>query len=135
MRVDTILNVSAEYLFKRLVAPMQYDILQQTNQKLSVAQLQAFRYSAKLVNQTSATIEFITVQANRKLAYRFITATQTTAVCYTLQPLAANQVKLTYCEQITSSKRRFSKKLFSWMSDEIKSHNLKKQFKHFEVGY
>lgn len=135
MQVTTVLNVSANYLFTRLVEPWLYDIEQQTHSHMHANDLTGFSYRAKLVNHSAMKIKFTRVLPATTLHYETQQGFNRVAIKYDLTPLNANQVAVRYVEEDLTERPTHWRRLGKWVSDELKSRNLKKQLKFYETGY
>ncbi len=128
MEISMNLNVSAEYLFQRLLDTLLYDIKQETGRELTVAELD---------HQTKAQLKVIKLIPDRSYHLQIETDHYVKKEAYELTPLAKDQVKVDYREE-SLVKKQISKlqiKIFSPLAEWIRRHNFMKLLKEIEVGY
>lgn len=108
MEISMNLNVSAEYLFQRLLDTLLYDIKQETGRELTVAELSDLSYATKLDHQTKAQLKVIKLIPDRSYHLQIETDHYVKKEAYELTPLAKDQVKVDYREESLVKKHRVS---------------------------
>lgn len=137
MEVSTTLNVSAEYLFSRLVDTVVYDARKETGRSVSVDELENMSYRTHVDKQTRARILITKLVRNRSYHYRVETAQTVFSAGYDLVELAADKVRVTYTESLLQKdpvlrfKARAAERCLGW----LRRHNFIRILKNFEVGY
>lgn len=137
MEISMNLNVSAEYLFQRLLDTLLYDIKQETGRELIVAELSDLSYATKLDHQTKAQLKVIKLIPDRSYHLQIETDHYVKKEAYELTPLAKDQVKVDYREESLVKKQtsKLQIKIFSPLAEWIRRHNFMKLLKEIEVGY
>ncbi|MBD5069467.1 MAG: DUF3284 domain-containing protein [Lactobacillus sp.] len=137
MKISMKLNVSAEYLFQRLVDTVIYDVKQETGQELTVADLNGLSYATKLDRQTKADLSVIKVVPDQSYHIQVETDGYVKREAYELTALATDLVQVEYSEQ-SFAKRQVSKLkefFFKPIAQSIRRRNFMKLLKEIEVGY
>ena len=135
MEISMNLNVSAEYLFQRLLDTLLYDIKQETGRDLTVAELSDLSYATKLDHQTKAQLKVIKLIPDRSYHLQIETDHYVKKEAYELTPLAKNQVD--YYEESLAKKQtsKLQTKIVVPLAKWIRRHNFMKLLKEIEVGY
>ncbi|WP_304651607.1 DUF3284 domain-containing protein [uncultured Ligilactobacillus sp.] len=137
MEISMNLNVSAEYLFQRLLDTLLYDIKQETGRELTVAELPDLSYATKLDHQTKAQLKVIKLIPGRSYHLQIQTDNYVKKEAYELTPLAKDQVKVDYHEEslVKKPSSKLQTKIFAPLAKWIRRHNFMKLLKEIEVGY
>ena len=118
MKTSIKLNVSAQYIFERLVDSRIYDIFEATGHFMAADELAGFAYSS--VNH-----------------FQVETKDEIVSKAYDLKKLAADQVEVSYTQKVKAKnllvalKNKTNSLLFDWLL----ANNFKKVLKQLEIGY
>lgn len=100
MKVSTTLNVSAEYLFSRLVDNAVYDIKQETGKSISADELEGVSYKTHVDKRTPAKLLITKIVKNRSYHYKLESKDEVLNAAYELVELAKDKVCVTYSESL-----------------------------------
>ena len=132
MKVSTTLNVSAEYLFSRLVDNAVYDIKQETGKSISADELEGVSYK-----RTPARLLITKIVKNRSYHYKLESKDEVLNAAYELVELAKDKVCVTYSESLLEKNplAKFRLKVATKCLGWLRRYNFVKLLKNFEVGY
>ena len=132
MKLTTKVNVSADYLFTRLVDVLLYDILRQTNRALTLNDLEGFEYQTDYGTERVVT-RISNVQPGR--GYRIDMRDSQGRVKFIerlkLRALRPDQVEVQLCKATPATWYNPVR----WGQELLYRHNLKKMLRTFEYGY
>ena len=161
MKVSTTLNVSAEYLFSRLVDNAVYDIKQETGKSISADELEGVSYKTHVDKRTPARLLITKIVKNRSYHYKLESKDEVLNAAYELVELAKDKVCVTYSESLLEKnplakfRLKVATKCLGWLRRYnfvnplakfrlkvatkclgwLRRYNFVKLLKNFEVGY
>lgn len=136
MKLTTQLNVSADYLFQRLIDTVLYDISSQTNQHPSIDKLNGFKYESNYLGAENVETTVSKVKPGEGYQLEFSGPLGKVIRAVKLHSLGKNKVELSMLEKsLPKDKANVGTSPFAWLKSLIYRHNLKKMLKNFEIGY
>ena len=137
MKVSTTLNVSAEYLFSRLVDNAVHDIKQETGKSISADELEGVSYKTHVDKRTPARLLITKIVKNRSYHYKLESKDEVLNAAYELVELAKDKVCVTYSESLLEKNplAKFRLKVATKCLGWLRRYNFVKLLKNFEVGY
>lgn len=136
MRLKTRLNVSAEFLYQRLVQTALDDVSQNLGHPIAISELAGARYQAGN-EATKAEVTITQAAPNQSYHYVVELAEGQLIRSFDLRELASDQVELVYQSQLIAKNwlRRLELSCSNFFLGWLKIYNLKRLFKKLELGY
>ncbi|KRN87133.1 DUF3284 domain-containing protein [Ligilactobacillus acidipiscis] len=137
MKTSIKLNVSAQYIFERLVDSRIYDIFEATGRFMAADELAGFAYSSVNDEGESCQIQITKLISAASYHFQVETKDEIVSKAYDLKKLAADQVEVSYTQKVKAKnllvalKNKTNSILFDWLL----ANNFKKILKQLEIGY
>lgn len=137
MEISMELNISAEYLFQRLIDTLIYDAKQETGRELTFEELKDLSYATSLDRQTKAKLKVTKFIPNKSYHIRLETPEFIKHEAYELTALAKDKVKVDYFEKQQAKQKLHSlrQRLTAPFRCSLRRHNFMKLLKELEIGY
>ncbi|GKS80548.1 hypothetical protein LPAF129_02330 [Ligilactobacillus pabuli] len=137
MRTSIKLNVSAQYFFQRLVDTRLYDIYTATDHWLTPDQLLGFAYLTEDGSGEACQVKITQLLPGLSYHYQSKKAAEVINTAYELEPLAKNQVRVVFDQQVRAKNplQAVKNKVTGVLLDHLRASNLKRVLKQLEVGY
>lgn len=136
MEISIELNVSARYLYQRLLDTLIYDIKQETGKEPSFLELANIKYRKRLNRDTFAELKVVKLLQDQSYHVQIETKDYVRKEAYELHALDKDKVKVDYFEEeIAKQKQGNSLKMIDMVKEHVKRHNFIKVLKGLEIGY
>lgn len=136
MKVKTKLNVSAEFLYQRLIQTALDDLSQELGYQAAASELAGAKYQAGN-EEYKAAVTVLAAEQNQSYHYMVELAQGQLMRSYDLKKLGANQVELVYQSQLVAKNwlAKFELAISDFFLGWLKSYNYKKLLKQLELSY
>lgn len=137
MKTSIKLNVSAEYIFERLIDSRIYDIFEATGKWVTEDDLTNFSYVSEDDAGQNCRIVLNKVSFAQNYHYQIETKNELISKAYDLKTLAADKVEVTFSQRVKAKSLLYGlrNKITNLFLGWLQASNFRKVLKQIEVGY